>query len=168
MARSTLEHFWSLFDTTYRVLGESAPRLTNDAYAVRTFEVARAMGDVALSLRESLGRVEATSPEALEAVLNESVAGDDSGALAMYCFSSVVGSRLLVSLRDARELSELSEEETALLSGASGAVLAEVVSVGEVARSQGPIEDDVWVERARSLNRRLEDAGYAESFGYSR
>ncbi|MGA2123834.1 MAG: hypothetical protein ABSG58_05335 [Acidimicrobiales bacterium] len=168
MSRSALEHFVPLFDTTYRVLGESAPHLTNDAYTVRTYEVARAMGEVVLSLREELGALDRLVDEALESVLRESIAGDSSGALAMYCFSSLVGSRLLVSLRDAREFSELTEEEFALLSEVSGVVLAEMVGVGVVAKTQGPIEDDTWQERARALSQGLDDAGYAESFGFSR
>jgi hypothetical protein len=168
MSRSTLEHFLSLFDTTYRVLGASAPRLTNDAYAVSTYDVARAMGEVALSLREVLGEVDGTSVPGLDSVLREAVAGDLSGALAMYCFSSLVGSRLLVSLRDAREFGDLSEDEFALLSEASGVVLAEMVGVGEIAIIQGPIEDEAWQERARDLSQRLDDAGFAESFGFSR
>jgi hypothetical protein len=168
MSRSSLEHLLPLFDSTYRVLGESAPRLTNDAYTVRTYEAARALGEVALSLREELGEVDDTSNDALESVLRESAEGDPSGALLMYCFSSLVGSRLLVSLRDAREFAQLSEEEFAMLSEASGVVLAEMVGVGEIAKNQGPIEDDTWQERARALNQSLDDAGYAESFGYSR
>ncbi|MGC2485409.1 MAG: hypothetical protein WA359_04095 [Acidimicrobiales bacterium] len=167
MARSTLEHFLSLFDTSYRVLGASAPRLTNDAYTVRTYEVARAMGEVALTLREVLGEGDCEVVAPLEDVLGESVAGDATGALAMYCFSSLVGSRLLVSLRDAREFADLDEDEFALLSEASGVVLAEMVGVGEIARSQGPLEDDAWQERARALGQHLDDAGFAESFGYS-
>jgi hypothetical protein len=168
MSRSTLEHLLPLFDTTYRVLGESAPRLGNDAYVVRTYEVARAMGDVALTLRERLGDSECELDGALESVLSESVDGDTSGALVMYCFSSLVGSRLLVSLRDAREFADLSQDEFAMLSEASGVVLSEMVSVGEVAKTQGPVEDDAWQERARSLSQQLDAAGYAESFGYSR
>jgi hypothetical protein len=168
MSRSALEHFVPLFDNTYQVLGASAPRLTNNAYTVRTYEVARAMGEVALSLREALGEVEYQSVDALDAVLRESVADDLTGALAMYCFSSLVGSRLLVSLRDAREFADLSDDEFALLSEASGVVLAEIVGVGDVAKTQAPIEDETWQERARALGQHLEDAGYVESFGFSR
>ncbi|HTT59051.1 MAG TPA: hypothetical protein VMF33_03300 [Acidimicrobiales bacterium] len=168
MSRSAIEFFVPLFDTTYRTLGESAPRLSNDVYTVRTYEVARAMGEVALALRAQLGGSMSVMDEALESVVRESVASDPSGALAMYCFSSLVGSRLLVSLRDAREFSELSEEEFALLSGASDVVLAEMVGAGEAAKSQGPIENDAWAERARALSQQLDDAGYAGSFGFSR
>ncbi len=56
----------------------------------------------------------------------------------MYCFASLVGSRLLVSLRDVREFAHLSEEEFAMLNGASTRVLGEMVAVGEVAKAQGP------------------------------
>jgi hypothetical protein len=69
MSRATLEHLFSCFDTTYQLLGASAPSLTKDAYVVRTYEAARAMGDVALSIRTILVDVPGTPVDALHDVL---------------------------------------------------------------------------------------------------
>jgi hypothetical protein len=166
MSRATLEHLFSCFDTAYQVLGASAPNLTNDAYVVRTYEAARAMGDVALSLREILIDVPGTSVDALHDVLMESVADDLSGAMLLFCLAMVVGPRLMVSLRDAREFDELDAGALQVLNEASA--IAEILAVGAVAKSQGTIDDERWQEQARGLARHLEEAGYADSFGISR
>jgi hypothetical protein len=168
MSRATLEHLFSCFDTTYHVLGASAPNLTNDAYVVRTYEAARAMGEVALSLRTLLVDVNPEPVEALHGVLMESVASDLTGAMLLYCFVMVVGPRLMVSLRDAREFEEFDADALSVLNEASQAVLAEILAVGEAARGQGTIDDEGWQDQARGLTRHLEEAGYADSFGISR
>src|ERR1700723_2369787 len=85
MSRATLEHLFACFDTTYQVLGASAPNLTNDAFVVRTYEAARAMGEVALSLRTILGEAPDAPVEALHDVLMESVVDDLSGAMLLFC-----------------------------------------------------------------------------------
>jgi hypothetical protein len=167
MSRATLEHLFSCFDTTYQVLGASAPNLTNDAYVVRTYEAARAMGDVALSLRTILVDVPRTPVKALREVLMESVADDFSGAMLLFCLAMVVGPRLMVSLRDAREFEEFDADALAVLNEASAVVLAEILAIGAVAKSQGTIDDEHWQEQARGLARQLEEAGYADSFGIS-
>ena len=74
----------------------------------------------------------------------------------------------MVSLRDAREYVEFDEDALAVLREASAVLLAEILAVGEVAKSQGPIDDERWQQRARGLSQRLEEAGYADSFGFSR
>jgi len=168
MSRATLEHLFSCFDTTYQVLGASAPNLTNDAFVVRTYEAGRAMGEVALALRTILGEVSGEPLEALYDVLRESVADDLSGAMLLFCLAMVVGPRLMVSLRDAREFEEFDDDALAVLNEASAVVLAEILAVGAVAKSQGTIDDEHWQERARGLARHLEEAGYADSFGISR
>ena len=168
MSRATLEHLFSCFDTTYQVLGASAPNLTNDAFVVRTYEAGRAMGEVALALRTILGEVSGEPLEALYDVLRESVADDLSGAMLLFCLAMVVGPRLMVSLRDAREFEEFDDDALAVLNEASAVVLAEILAVGAVAKRQGTIDDEHWQERARGLARRLEEAGYADSFGISR
>jgi hypothetical protein len=168
MSRESLEHLFSCFDTMYQVLGASAPNLTNDAYVVRTYEAARAMGDVALSFREVLVEVQSESVPALHDVLLESVADDLTGAMLLFCLAMVVGPRVMVSLRDAREYVEFDEEALEVLREASAVMLAEILAVGEVAKSQGFIEDERWQEQARGLSQRLEESGYADSFGISR
>jgi hypothetical protein len=168
MSRATLEHLFSCFDATYQVLGASAPNLTDDAYVVRTYEAARAMGDIALSLRTILVEVPNAPVDALHDVLVESVADDLSGAMLLFCLAMVVGPRLMVSLRDAREFDEFDPEVLSVLNEASAVVLAEIMAVGAVAKSQGTVEDEHWQEQARGLARHLEEAGYADSFGISR
>jgi hypothetical protein len=168
MSRAALEHLFSCFDTTYQVLGASAPNLTNDAFVVRTYEAARAMGEVALALRTILVEVSGDPLDALHDVLRESVADDLSGAMLLFCLAMVVGPRLMVSLRDAREFEEFDDDTLRALNEASAVVLAEILAVGAVAKSQGTIDDERWQERARGLARHLEEAGYADSFGISR
>ncbi len=168
MSRETLERLFSCFDTTYQVLGASAPNLTDDAFVVRTYEAARAMGGVALSLRAILDEVSPSPVEALHDVLMESVVDDLSGAMLLFCVAMVVGPRLMVSLRDAREFEEFEPDVLSVVNEASAVVLAEILAIGEVAKAQGTIEDARWQEQARGLARHLEEAGYADSFGLSR
>lgn len=166
--RPTLEHLFSCFDSAYRALGELAPTLSRDAYVVRAYEAARSMGEVALSLRERLGEVRPDPVEPLEAVLREAARAEDGGALLLYCFATLVGPRLLVSLRDARELARLEGEDRAVASRASAVLIGEVRAVGAALAGEALVEDPAFVERARGLARRLEAAGNAESFGFGR
>jgi hypothetical protein len=167
-ARATMEHLYSCFDTMYLVLGEGAPTLTNDAYVVRTYEASRAFGGVALTFREYLGEVR-TSPFApLGDTLRRALVSDDTGALALFALATVVGPRVLVSLRDARDQVELDDAALEVMNLASQVLVQEILRVGEVAKSQAPIEDADWQESARELSSRLDAGGNAESFGISR
>lgn len=166
-SRDTLEHLFSCFDTMYRVLGASAPNFSDDAYVVASYEAARALGEVALAFREYLDEEPETVPALAEA-LTRSAGEDLTGAMALYCLAVVVGPRVLVSLRDAREYVALDATQLALVNGASEALLAQMHAVGEVARRRAPIEDEHWQRGARALAEDLETAGYAESFGVSR
>lgn len=166
--RETLEHLYACFDTMYRVLGASAPNFTDDAYVVRTYESARALGEVALAFRDCLGDVEPESVPALGDVLVVAGADDPSGAMSLYCLAMVAGPRVLVSLRDAREYVQFSVAEMDVVNLASQVLLAQMQAVGEVAKRRGPIEDEGWQRRARELADRLETSGNAESFGISR
>lgn len=167
-SRETLEHLFSCFDTMYRVLGASAPNFTDDAYVVRTYESARALGEVALRFREYLGDVDLDPVSALAEVLVEAAGDDSTGAMSLYCLAMVAGPRVLVSLRDAREYVDLSGEELEVVNLASQVLLAQMYAVGEVAQRRGPIDDEDWQRRARELADRLENTGNAESFGISR
>ncbi len=166
--REIAEHLLACYDTIYIVLGESAPRLTNDAYVVRAYESARAYGELALALREHLGDPTVTSVEVLEGVLRRAVAGDESGALVLYAMAMVVGPRLLVSLLDARTALADDPGLTALLNDASMACVRDIRAIGEVAKDQAPIEDGEWQTLARDLSTTLDSAGNAESLGLSR
>jgi hypothetical protein len=163
-----MEHLFSCFDTMYRVLGAGAPDLSDDAYVVRTYETARAMGDVALAFREYLGEVDETMVSSMESVLVDALANDVTGAMVLFCFTMVVAPRVLVSLRDAREQVELDEAALEVVNLGSEVLIREMHAVGAVAKSEGASEDRHWQERARGLSETLETAGNAESFGLSR
>jgi hypothetical protein len=163
-----MAHLFSCFDTTYLVLGESAPTLTNDAYVVRTYEMARAVGEVALRFREYLGEVSSPPLPALEDVLRRAVESDDSGAMVLFAMAMVVGPRVLVSLLDARSEGTLDESALEVLDLASRVLVREIRAVGDVAQRFAPIEDPNWQERAHSLSTTLDATGNAESFGISR
>lgn len=166
-SREALAHVLSCFDAVYEVMGDAAPTFSNDAFVVRTFETARAVGAVALALREYLDLSTSSPMAILTDVLRDAVAGDDEGAMLLFCFAVVVGPRLLVSLRDVREEVSLDEGATAVTNLASEVLVAEILAVGEAARDEAPVDDGLWQERARGLNFALEAAGYAESMGVS-
>ena len=66
--------------------------------------MARAFGEVALSMREYTGSSPASAARrSFDAVLRHAWREDQTGALALYAMPMVVGPRLLVSLRDAHE-----------------------------------------------------------------
>lgn len=166
--REIAEHLLACYDTIYIVLGESAPRLSNDAYVVRTYETARAYGALALELREHLGGPTTAPISVLEEVLRRAVDGDESGALVLYAMAMVVGPRLLVSLLDARGALSNDSKLTAMFNDASKVCVREIRATGEVAKDQAPIEDDAWLTLARDLATTLDEAGNAESLGISR
>jgi len=163
-SRETMEHLFSCFEAMYHVLGASAPSLTDDAYVVRTYETGRAMGDVALAFREYLGEVAVEPFAPLRDTLIEAVASDLSGAMVLYCVATVVGPRVAVSLRDAREEVDLDGPAREVLRGASETLVREMLAAAHAAHT-GTVEDRHWQEQARGLAERLEAGGYAESFG---
>jgi hypothetical protein len=158
-------HLLTCYDTIYMVLGESAPTFTNDAYVVRTFEMARAFGALALELRETLDTNELVGPSVLEAVLRQAATYDDSGAMTLYAMAMVVGPRLLVSLLDARNALVDDEGLRELFNHGSQVVVAEIVATGESAKHQSPIDDSAWQAAALDLGITLDEAGNAESLG---
>ena len=165
--REVGEYLLDCFDTVYRVLGEGAARLSNDAYVVRVYEAARAFGGVALDLREHLDDPVVRPVAALEGVLTHSIDSDESGAMTLFALVMVVGPRLLVSLLDAREaLGESSLSE--VCERASRVVVGEIRATGETAKNQAPIDDPSWQAAARDLTETLEGAGFVESMGISR
>jgi hypothetical protein len=162
------EYVLGCYDTIYIVLGESAPTFTNDAYVVRTYEMARAYGDLALELRHHLGGGDVAPIPVLEGVLRDAISGDDTGALVLYAMAMVVGPRLLVSLLDARNSLSNDPALSERFSDASMVCVREIRATGEVAKDQEPIEDPRWLALARGLGETLENAGNAESLGLSR
>lgn len=166
--RDTMVHLFSCFNTMYVVVGEGAPTLTNDAYVIRAYESGRAFGGVALAFREYLGDVPGETLGPLEDTLRQALAGDDSGAMLLFALAMVVGPRVLVSLRDARDQVEIDEAALVVLNLASKVMVHEILKVGEVSKDQAPIEDSRWQEAAKGLTDRLDASGNAESFGISR
>jgi hypothetical protein len=166
--REIAGHVLACYDTIYIVLGESAPTLTNDAYVVRTYEMGRAYGTLALELREFLEEPAVAPIPVLESVLRRAVAGDVSGALVLYAMTMVVGPRLLVSLLDARTALDNDPRLTQLFNEASMVCVREIRATGEVAKDQAPIDDVEWQDLARDLSLTLDEAGNAESLGISR
>ncbi|MGC1420246.1 MAG: hypothetical protein WA786_09050 [Acidimicrobiales bacterium] len=162
-----MTHLLSCFDAVYRGLGESAPLFTSDANVVRAHEMSRSFGAVALRLREHLDDAAVEPLAIITQVLSEALADDESGSLTLYAMALVVGPRLLVSLRDAREVPG-ADDVRALLDYASKVTVSEVLSIGEVAQDERIMEDPRWQARARALMTEVEKAGNAESFGISR
>jgi hypothetical protein len=152
----------------YANLGESAPRLHNDAYVIRVYEMGRACGEVALNFRDYLGDVADERVLVLEDVLQRSVASDESGAMVLFTMATLVGPRVLVSLRDAREVPDLDDAVQEILSVASQVLVREILLIGEVAKGHALVENEHWQEVARELATTLDEAGNAESFGISR
>ncbi len=161
-------HLLACYDTIYIALGESAPTLTRDAYVVRTYEMGRAFGALALELREATLDVDVAPIAVLDAVLRHAVASDESGAMVLYAMAMVVGPRLLVTLLDAR--ANMTPDETLLAQFLHGSqvVVAEVLATGETAKGQAPIDDPSWQAAAFDLGTTLDMAGNAESLGLSR
>jgi hypothetical protein len=166
--RDTMVHLFSCFNTMYQVVGESAPTLTNDAYVIRAYESGRAFGGVVLAFREFLGDEPCETLGPLEDTLRQALEGDDAGAMLHFALATVVGPRVLVSLRDARDQVELDEAALVVLTLASKVMVQEILKVGEVSKDQAPIEDTRWQEAAKGLADRLDANGNAESFGISR
>jgi hypothetical protein len=152
----------------YLVLGEGAPTLSNDAYVIRTYQMARAFGEVGLSFREYLVDVESQPLAPLEDVLRRAIALDDSGAMVLFAMATVIGPRVLVSLRDARQTDDLDEPARGVLNYASQVLVQEIRAVGDVAGEQAPIDDPKWQSDAQRLSANLDMGGNAESFGISR
>lgn len=160
--RAILAHLGACAAAGYRVLGEAAPTFSDDAAVVRAYEASRALGEIALSVREAIDQP--VEPLALVAeVLTRSVTLDPTGRLALDCLAVVVGPRLLVSLRDAR--AGVDPDATALLDFASDLVMGEIVAVRDLAAPPDDVVDAARARAARLLADALEAAGYADSLG---
>ena len=165
--REVLEHLFSCCDAIYLVLGEGAPLLSNETYVVRVHEMSRSFGAVALAMRAQLGETEVAPLPVIEGVLSHALASDETGAMVLYAMAMVVGPRLLVSLRDAREAFAGEGDVTALLEDAARVSVGEILAIGELVKGQSAIEDPAWQAAARTLIDIAESSGNADSFGLS-
>jgi len=165
-SREVAAHLLACCDAVYHRVGRSAPSLTDDAYCVRAYEFARSMGESALELGDYVGERRPSPLRVIDTVLEHAVLADETGAMLLYALAMAVGPRLLVSLRDARELLGIDDDARRMFDGVSATVVREILLVGEVARSRDPIDDPTWQAAARDLTLTLDDAGFAESFGF--
>ncbi|MGD0054691.1 MAG: hypothetical protein ABSC34_04545 [Acidimicrobiales bacterium] len=165
--RETLEHLLACCDAMYRGLGECAPRLSNDGYVVAVYEMGRSFGSLALAMREFLGADDVKPLAVILEVLDRAWRADESGAMTLYAVAHVLGPRLLVSLRDAREAVAEEPAVAALVERASGVCLDQVLKVAAVAKDQPEIDDPEWQHEAKGLVATVESSGNAESFGIS-
>jgi hypothetical protein len=167
-SRETLTHLLACFDAVYRGLGESAPHLTNDADVVAVYEMGRSFGEVALALRRHLDGVDVAPLAVIVEVLERAARSDDTGAMTLYAMAHVVGPRLLVSLRDAREVKLEDPAVAPLLERAAQVCVAQLLVIADVTQTREAIDEPGWQEAARELRELVETAGNAESFGVSR
>jgi hypothetical protein len=156
----------------YQSLGELAPSLSDDAMVVAVFEMARIFGDCAFRFSELRAqRNGVQTPRApligvIDEVLRRSLERDSTGALTLYCVSSLLGPRLMISLRDAAEL--VSGPGDVVLrqriEDVASIVLAQIHRVGELASRRTMSEDMDALNHARELDEMLIRAHFAESF----
>ena len=91
-------------------------------------------------------------------VLEEAREGDPGGLLLRYAITMLVVPRLLVSVADAR-----ARDDDPRLARVAEVLVGSLYELAAVAPAGEP-DDPAWAERARSLIRRLDDGGAAESF----
>ena len=162
------EHLLSCFDAVYLGLGENAPKLSTDAYVVRVHEMSRSFGEIALELRVYVGPGEVSPLAVIGDVLDQAFGKDPSGAMTLFAMALVVGPRLLVSLRDARENLGPDCELTTICERAAQVTVQQLLQIANATQHQEDIDDPGWQEGARSLTKLVDSAGNAESFGISR
>jgi len=163
--RDVARHLFACVDALYRHWGEAAPRFTNDGYLVCAYEGARHFGVVALAWREGLTGEAPPRLEVLEDVLRRARGADASGAMSLYAVAVLVGPRLLVSVRDAREAQQGSDFSD-LLDATAEVVVREILQVRSVMERRPAEADDAWQLEARSLSDALDEAGMVESLGF--
>jgi hypothetical protein len=168
-------HLESVLNSLYGSLGELAPRLGDDAIVVAVFEMARLFGECAHRLatlrahRNDVAPLQAQNVAVISAVLERAVDLDASGAYVLYVVSSLVGPRLLISLRDA-SAGATGPGDVALrarVSEVATVLVAQIQRVGELARGKTSFDDPDALQSARELDQMLTLAGFGESFGLS-
>lgn len=155
-------HLATLYDALYLSLGEAAPRATHDGFVVRLHEASRTFGALALDLRDD----DVIADPLVVAVITNSLAEDETGALTLYALAMVLGPRLLVTLRDYLE-SETDQARRETLSHGSDLVVGEIRAVGAAVAGEEPCDDPAWANAARAIVDLLDGAGMAESLGQS-
>jgi len=150
----------TLLDALYRGLGEAAPAMTVDAFVIRAHEASRALGALALDVRDAT-----TQPQPLAlAVLTHAQEEDASGALVLYALAMVLGPRLLVTLRDLGEQPE-NQSDQEFFSRVADVMVREIQAVGSLVATRAPLDTPGWSEAARALVDLLDGAGFSDSLG---
>lgn len=163
-----LAHLFACCDAVYWALGEGAPRVGTDAYVVRLHEMSRQFGAVALELRAHLDGESPAPLAVINQVLGRAFEGDPTGALALYGAAMVVAPRLLVTVRDARDVAPDDQEFQALLDQVAATTVTEIHLMAGLGGSFEAGEDDQWLRAARALVDLVDASGNAESFVWSR
>ncbi|MHB1905474.1 MAG: hypothetical protein ACYCRG_01015 [Acidimicrobiales bacterium] len=157
-----------VLDGLYRGLGEGAPLAGDDAAAVALYEAARIVGEAALAWRERLGDDPAAPLPVIVETFTAAAGLDASGRLSLAVATSLVGPRVLVSLRDAREVpgeAPLDEGGRAASALASDAVVAAIWRCARAAAGrEAGAHSAEGANGFAALARRLDDDGYGESF----
>jgi hypothetical protein len=167
-SQATVTHLLSCCDAVYLGLGETAPKLTTDANVVRVHEMSRSFGSLALEMRQHLDGSDVEPLDVIRDTLNQALLDDPSGSMTLYAMALVIGPRLLVSLRDAREALKTDSDVTVLFERAAQVIVAEIRSIVNMSQDERIIDDPQWEEAARGLRTAVETAGNADSFGISR
>ncbi len=166
MDEDVASHLASLVGAIYQGLGRHGAEVRDDEYVVALYEMARAFGDVSIAWREALGRAPLEPFAPLVHTLERAVAEDESGALALYAMAAVVGPRLLVSLRDARERVGDDSRAAALVDETARVTVRELRELSSLTtHDEG--DDPDWRARARALVDELDAGGWTDSFGVS-
>ena len=154
-----------MLDGLYRGLGVTAPRVGEDAATVALYEAARTVGEAALAWRERLGGEPVAPLAAIVETFDAAVGLDPSGRLGLAVVTSLVGPRVLVSLRDAREEPSEDPLDEGALSASRAASDAVVAAIGRCARAAEALARDRGGPAGfAELARRLDEDGYGESF----
>jgi hypothetical protein len=142
--------------------------LSDDTYVVVVHEMSRSFGGVALDMRHYLGERDVEPLAIIQEVLDRAFANDPTGAMTLFAMALVVGPRLLVSLRDARQSLAPDDAVTELLEIAAQVTVAQLLLIASVTQNQENIDNPSWQAAARGLTTTVEKTGNAESFGLSR
>ncbi len=154
-------HLAAIYDSFYRALGEGAPRASDDAAVVRLHEASRAFGELAMELR---GEEDAADEPLVASLIERSLREDATGALTLYAVATVLGPRLLVTLRDYLER-EPDPVRRGVMAHGLDLVVAEIWAASRVLADMSVPEDPAWSRAARDIADALDRAGMAESLG---
>jgi len=155
-------HLFGLYDALYRGLGVAAPTCTNDALAVRTYELGRLFGAEALLLRED-GYEAPASPLVLS-MIEHAALEDPTGALALFVVTMLVSPRLLVWLRD---LALVVTDETTVETVRRGQALlvSSMNETGAVLARQPALDSPILESVVAEILQQFVDAGWDEHLG---